>query len=149
MGLLAQSDPLLSRHTESLKNNQMSYLSMRMQNQLMKLMAETVRLSILTVVKRSGPSGIVFHTTPDLSHRKQGSKILQYVKVDYKKVSYEMKKSFVDFVEIKGPREDAETLFTDIVEKLHGDGLLIYKCIAQSYDNAQMMSGDIGGVQSM
>lgn len=75
------------------------------------------------------------------------SKILRYVKVDYE-ASQEMDKSFVNFVEIKGPHRDAETLFTTIVEGLCRDGLLIDKCVAQSYDNAWMMSGDVGGVQT-
>lgn len=60
-----------------------------------------------------------------------------------------MNESFVDSMEIKGPCKNAETLFTAIVKKLCGDGLLLEKCVAQSYDNARVIPGDVRGVQTL
>lgn len=53
-------------------------------------MAKVVRESILTDVKRSGSLGIIFDTTPDMSHREQMSKSLRYVTIEYEKVTYEV-----------------------------------------------------------
>lgn len=129
--LLAQFDPFLAAHVESLQKNQTSYLSKRIQNELIALMARMVREAIIKDIKKSGPFGIMFDTTPDMSRREQMSEIVRYVLIDFEEMSYEVKESFLDFIEIKGPRKDAETLSSAILHKLRGDGLTLDKCVAQ------------------
>lgn len=148
MALISEFDPFLAKYMSSLKKNEISYLSKTIQNELILLMGNMVRRSILTAVKDAGAYGLMVDTTPDKSHEEQMSQILRYVTVDFETASFQVKESFIDFVPIKGERKTAEVIFHSIVDKLQSDGIDPRKCVAQSYDNAAVMAGELSGVQT-
>ncbi len=87
--------------------------------------------------------GILFDSTPDVSHNDQMSEVKRYVHTEGDTV--QVRESFLGFIPIAGKTADAVT--KDILSNLEKDGLDIQLCRNQGYDNAATMSGIHGGVQ--
>ena len=101
---------------------------------------------ILDEIKQAKYFGILFDSTPDVSHTERLSEVIRNVRLDYKTGDVAVREVFINFIELdkKGAAGYEET----IIEALHGDGLNFLDCRAQMYDNAAVMSGHISGVQT-
>ena len=76
---------------------------------------------ILAEIRNAKYFGILFDTTPDISHKEQASEVIRYVKIDYDKGNVEVHETFIDFIEIE--KKDAASLENEILEKLVKDDL--------------------------
>lgn len=144
ISLLAKHNSTLKFQLEHLKKGQVSYLSKTTQNEVINLMAKTVRNSILNDIKEAKYYTIMFDCTPDVSHTEQMSQVIRYVKRTGDVC--EIKESFIDFIEVAG--KTGEDICQQILEKLAIDDLDIGQCRGQSYDNGSNMAGIYKGVQA-
>ncbi|XP_055877108.1 zinc finger MYM-type protein 1-like [Biomphalaria glabrata] len=147
MKLIAQFDPLLSSHLQHSKHvpSSVSYLSPRIQNEFISLLASTVRKQILCDIRRNKYYGLMLDSTPDLAHREQLSEVIRFVDVNFKTKKVTIKESFLGFIQLHA--KDAATLENVIVEQMQADNLPISDCRSQCYDNAAVMAGELSGLQ--
>lgn len=143
---LAKFDPVMRAHLQSVSENpgSVSYLSPRVQNEVINLLGEHVRKTIIASCKHAKYFGIMFDSTPDTSHEEQMSQIVRFVEV--KQGSVEVRECFIDFVPIED--KTAEGIAEVITKKLEKDGLNFADCRGQSYDNQATMAGIHSGVQT-
>lgn len=104
-----------------------------------------VKRKLVDEIKAAKYYGMMFDSTPDISHTDQMSQVIRYVKVHNRTV--EVKEVFLGFFPLKGKK--ALDLCNEILTKLESDGLDIMMCRSQGYDNAATMSGIHGGVQAI
>nr|CAI5823593.1 unnamed protein product [Callosobruchus analis] len=144
ISLLVKSNSCLKFQLENLKKGQVSYLSKTMQNEIIEIMAKTVRNSILNDIKEAKYYTIMFDCTPDVSHIEQMSQVIRHVKRSGDVC--EIKESFIDFIEVAG--KTGEDICQQILEKLAVDDLDIGQCRGQCYDNGFNMANIHKGVQA-
>ena len=96
-------------------------------------------------IKAARYFGIMFDSTPDISHTDQMSEVIRYVQIHNGKV--EVKEVFLGFFPLRGKK--ADNLSSDILTNLKSTGLDIMIGRAQGYNNAATMSGIHGGVQAI
>ena len=126
--------------------NATTFLSGKIQNEFIELLGNEVRQSILHRVKKSKYYGMMFDTTPDVSHNEQMSQVLRFVDVDNETKTAVIKEVFIDFIEIH--EKSAERIAKEITSKLEQDNLDLNDCRGQTYD-AATMSGKASGVQKL
>ncbi|XP_044147047.1 zinc finger MYM-type protein 1-like [Bufo gargarizans] len=147
--LLSNYDPILKEHSMRLKHavasgkRMTSYFSPKIQNELICLLGNHVKDKIVADIKKAKYFGILFDSTPDVSHTDQMCEVIRYVHIEGDKV--EVKESFLSFFPIAG--KTAAELTENILQHLEEDGLDISLCRGQGYDNAATMAGIHGGVQ--
>ena len=100
---------------------------------------------LVNEIKAARYFGIMFDSTPDISHTDQMSEVIRYVKIHNGNV--DVREVFLGFFPLKGKK--ADDLSSDILKNLESDGLDIMMCRAQDYDNAATMSGIHRGVQAI
>src|SRR6218665_1287057 len=122
-----------------------SYLAPETQNEFIHVLANHVKEMLVVDIQSAKYFGIMFDSTPDISHTDQMSEVIRYVKICNGKV--EVREVFLGFFPLKGKK--AVDLSSDILKNLESDGLDIMMCRAQGYDNAATMSGIHGGVQAL
>ncbi|KAL3864868.1 hypothetical protein ACJMK2_006518 [Sinanodonta woodiana] len=105
-----------------------------MQNEIISLLTYAVRDKIINEIKEAKYVGILFDSTPDMSHTEQ---LTGNAKV---------KETFIKFVELD--KKNAAGYEEIIPRSLEEDGLNFLDCRSQMYDNAAVMSGSINGVQT-
>jgi hypothetical protein len=146
--LLSKYDPVMANHFAYIRQNPrcVSYLSHDIQNEFIALLATAVRGKILDEIREAKYFGILFDSTPDISHTEQLSEVIRYVRLDYEAGKVEVREAFIDFLELEN--KDAAGYEEIILKKLKDDDLKFSDCRAQMYDNAAVMSGHISGVQA-
>ncbi|XP_061469367.1 zinc finger MYM-type protein 1-like [Rhineura floridana] len=149
--MLSKYDPVLKEHLMRLKQStcklkvSVSYLPPKTQNEFISALANHVKEMLVMDIKSAKYFGIMFDSTPDISHTDQMSEVIRYVKISNRKV--EVKEVFLGFFPLKGKK--AADLSSDILKSLESDGLDIMMCRTQGYDNAATMAGIHGGVQAI
>ena len=125
--LLSKYDPLLQRHLDYVKSHThaATFLSGKIQNEFIELLGNEVRQSILHRVKKSKYYGMVFDTTPDVSHNEM-SQVLRFVDVDNETKTAVIKEVFIDFIEIH--EKSAESIAKENTSKLEQDNLDLNDC---------------------
>ncbi|XP_071034198.1 zinc finger MYM-type protein 1-like [Parasteatoda tepidariorum] len=145
--LVTQFNPLLANYlkhaTETPKT--VSYLSPQIQTEFIHLLASTVQNQLINDIKRNKYYGLLFDSTPDISHREQMSQVARYVDADFINKKVSIKESFSGFIEI--PAKDAVSIENTILGKLNCDEISLTNCRSQCYDNAVVMAGHTSGVQ--
>ncbi|XP_065642103.1 52 kDa repressor of the inhibitor of the protein kinase-like [Hydra vulgaris] len=114
------------------------------QNEFISLLGDAVKQESICEIKKAKFYGILFDSTPDISHTEQMSQVIRYVKIDNRNV--EVKESFLGFISLSGKKADFIT--QKIVQFLEKDGLDLKICRTQGYNNATIMSGIHTGVQT-
>nr|XP_033788702.1 zinc finger MYM-type protein 1-like [Geotrypetes seraphini] len=148
--LLSNYDPILKEHFVKIKHaipsesRLSSYLSPKIQNEFIHLLGNYVKEKIVADIKKAKYFGILFDSTPDVSHTDQMCEVIRYVYIEDDNV--EIKESFLGFFPISG--KSAAELTEQILKQLDSDGLDINLCRDQGYDNAATMAGIHGGVQA-
>ena len=123
-----------------------SYLSHDIQNEFLSLLAGAVRDKIIKEIKEAKYIGILYDSTPDVSHTEQLSQVIRYVQSDFETGNVRVKETFIKFVELD--KKDAAGYEAIILKSVQDDGLNFLDCHAQMYDNAAVTSGSISGVQT-
>ena len=80
-----------------------------------------MRNTILKKIKKSKYYGILYDSTPDVSHREQLSQIIRYVEKDNETKTIEVKETFINFIEIHGQK--SEDITNSILKSLEDNGL--------------------------
>ncbi len=94
-----------------------SNLSPRIQNEFISLLGCQVKEEILADIRNAKYYGILFDSTPDVSHNNQMSKVMRYVHTEGDTV--QVRESFLGFISIAG--KTADTLTKDILSNLEKD----------------------------
>lgn len=140
---VAKFDSVLKEHLE--KSNRVHYLSPKIQNELIGIIGVKVRKHILENVKKSKYFSMILDSTPDVNHSEQMTLVLRYVFFNNKTQRYEIKESFIEFLNILVKTglgisdvalNELELLSLD-ANDLRGQG----------YDNGANMKGKNIGVQ--
>ncbi|CAM1326808.1 Uncharacterised protein r2_g3576 [Pycnogonum litorale] len=143
--LIALFDPFLANHIELYGNRgsgTSSYLSKRICDEIIQLMANKVRKSILDDLRKAGYFSLSVDSTPDLSHVDQLTVIVRYVSPD-DGLPIER---FLTFLELRN--HSGEYMANMMLEYLGDDCEVDFsKCRGQSYDNAANMAGRYNGMQ--
>ena len=141
--LLAEFDPFLDLHIKRYGNKgsgTTSYLSSKICDEMINIMAEKVINTIVTEIKHAKYFSISVDSTPDIAHVDELSFIVRYVSEDGCPVE-----RFLKFIPNCGHK--AEDLAKVVLETLKSHELDIADCRGQSYDNASSMSGIYSGLQ--
>jgi hypothetical protein len=142
--LLGQYDTFLAEHIQMHGNKgsgHTNYLSSTVCDELIKIMGNTVRKTIVDRIKSSKYFSVTVDSTPDNSHTDQLTCVIRYLEND---CPVERFLTFLDHTGHKG-NEMADAL----VSFLQSMDLDIGNCRGQSYDNASNMSGKYIGMQTL
>jgi hypothetical protein len=140
VSLLSKYDGVLEKHIqESGKPAGPSYLSNKIQNDMIHSIADVIKARIEFEVKATKFVSIIIDETPDVSHREQLCLILRYY------FGNEIHDRFLGYVNVSDSRT-ADVLSNIILELLKKHECTA-KLVAQSYDGASVMSGVRNGVQ--
>lgn len=138
--LIAKFDPILKEYLARIstsKKRRNTYLSHKIQNELISSMANEVRKTIIASVGRAKYYSILLDCTPDISHKEQLSVILRFIDTTDNIVS--IRENFICFVVIEDTTGSG--LSEKIKEILISEGLSLSDCRGQGYDNGANMKG--------
>ncbi|KAL4082839.1 hypothetical protein QTP88_029495 [Uroleucon formosanum] len=142
--LLAEFDPVMNELLNDEKKK-IKYLSWKVQNELISILATNVRNLIYQKVQNSQCFSIIVDSTQDITKIDQVSIILRYTILNFDERSLSIEESFLGFYAIdKHGAKDYEDLIISILKALN---INISKCRGQGYDGASVMSGLYSGVQ--
>ncbi|CAH2105701.1 unnamed protein product [Euphydryas editha] len=97
------------------KTSKVSYLSPDIQNEFINVLSNHVKTKLFNEIKSAKYFGIMFDSTPDISHIDQNmSEVILYVKIQNRKV--EDKEAFLGFFPLQGKK--AADLNDEILDKL-------------------------------
>ena len=142
--MMAQYDEILAK-VISVPARATKYLSPKIQNELIELLARTVTVSLVHKINASPFWALILDSTSDITRTDQLSIIIWRVQIDGDKCSIE--ENFLGFVKL----DDATA--TGIVSTtkafLESLGINFSKIRGQGYDGASVMSGIHTGVQTL
>ncbi|XP_060846259.1 zinc finger MYM-type protein 1-like [Rhopalosiphum padi] len=142
--LVADFDPVLNKLLSD-EETRVKYLSWKVQNEIIDLLATRMRNIICDEIRSSQCYTIIMDSTQDISKTDQVSFILRYAVVNYADCTFEIKESFLGFFTLNHHgAEDHVNLIKDVLNMFNLD---LSKCRGQGYDGAAVMSGSHSGVQ--
>ncbi|CAN1234206.1 hypothetical protein LINPERPRIM_LOCUS4146 [Linum perenne] len=76
--MLAEFDPVIKKHVHRITNDEIHfhYLGNRIQNEIIILLASTIKSEIVRKIKKAKYFSVILDCTPDISHQEQMSMIL-------------------------------------------------------------------------
>ncbi|MGI9555911.1 MAG: DUF4371 domain-containing protein [Cyanophyceae cyanobacterium] len=146
--LLAKYDPVLSQLLARIEASPVSpnnYLSNRIQNEIIQLVADRVITANLDELKKNKYFALILDCTPDLSHKEQMSLCLRYVDC-VSGTGIDINERCFGYLNV--PDTTGEGLLNSFLDKAREWGLDIKDCRGQSYDNGANMKGKHKGVQA-
>ncbi|OCT96206.1 hypothetical protein XELAEV_18013881mg [Xenopus laevis] len=147
--LLACYDHVLKQLLE-LPQGTIKYLSPKVQNEIILLLAKKVERGIVSDIKSSQFYSVIMDTTQDISKIDQLSQIYRYVTIGrdecQRATEIIIHEAFLGFQEVED--QSAAGLENSIINSIEMKGLTLSKCRGQGYDGAATMSGIYSGVQA-
>ncbi|XP_066981186.1 zinc finger MYM-type protein 1-like [Macrobrachium rosenbergii] len=131
---------VIKEKQDILKRPQVSLLSNRTQNDLIKALAISVRRVILEEIHQSKVFSILMDETTDVSHTEQVSFVVRYVH------DFKIKERFIQVFNVQSTT--GEALEKEVISMLNANNLNIDDMRGQGYDGAANMSGIYNGLQS-
>lgn len=135
-------DIVMKNHMENSRNK---YLAPESQNELISVIGDRIRETILNQIKQSKYYSIILDCTSDVSRKEQMTVVIRYVHFDIQTRMYVFKESFIDFITVTDLTGEG---ITDLIkQQLDKYQIDIMNMRAQGYDNGRNMQGKHKGVQ--
>lgn len=146
--LIAKFDPVMQEHLRRIMDGEIHdhYLGHRIQNELVQLMADNVKNTIVDRVKCAKYYSVILDCTPDLSHKEQMSLTIRCVSDGSGGVPVGIYEHFVEFLVVE--ESTGKNLLDVLLEQLTEIGLDFNDIRGQGYDNGSNMKGYKSGVQA-
>lgn len=139
MNLIASFDDTVHKKINGPKNAR--YLHHSIQTEIIHIMANIILSKISYEINCVSCLSIMADETKDITKTEQLSIVIRYYYQD------EIKERFLGFTPLK--KLDANSLFVHIKNLLCDCKIDMNKCVAQTYDGANVMRGHISGVQAL
>ncbi|KAL9662085.1 hypothetical protein QQ045_026913 [Rhodiola kirilowii] len=137
--MVAEWDSNLKEHLRRKQNHeiQFDYLSHKIQNELILLIAAEIKGAVLKRIKEAKYFSVILDCTPDISKQEQMTLIIR--RVDVSTVPIQVQEYFLQFLVVNDTT--GQGLFEELKNVLHHLGLDIDDVRGQGHDNGSNMKG--------
>ncbi|KAL4092349.1 hypothetical protein QTP88_026870 [Uroleucon formosanum] len=136
--VISEFDPFLKQHMNERANEgsgNVSYISMRICNEIIDLMGNEVLLEIIKQLQKTKYFGIILDSTPDRAHKDQ----FAVVRYCYKGLVVERFLTYIHILSHTGI-----SMAEEVIHFLENNNINLQHCRGQSYDNANNMTCNFG-----
>ncbi|XP_026819055.1 zinc finger MYM-type protein 1-like [Rhopalosiphum maidis] len=144
--LMAKYDSVMAEHVRRIinsKKNISHYLGKDIQNEMINLLAQSIKSRIVTMVSEAKYYSIILDCTPDISHSELMTIIIRFVSIEDSKVT--IREHFLGFISVEN--STGENLCDVLLNILRELNIPLSNMRGQGYDNGANMKGVHSGVQ--